>query len=365
MKSRPKPSRPRPRAGLSEKEYEFEVLEGLEEFALAEARGVLDNSAADCRIISPGRVSMKTTVGPRKLQGLKTVVAVHLVERFQVARPRALLGHQNMTRLLSAVRLVLASNRENPFESFRLSAAGSGSAVMTRIKNHISKETGLEETDGPADLQIAVRRSNEEEHPWRVLVRTTPRPLSARDWRVCNYPGALNATIASVMVNMPGTTAGDRFLNLCCGSGTLMVERLHSGAAMHIVGLDSSAEALRCAEANLRQAGTLPYSTLLAADARRAPLPDGSMDVIAADLPYGMLVGGSEDLQDLYIRTLGEAARVVRPGGSLVMVTTRRRAFESAYESACPRLNLKRRITVQVPFRSGHVRPVVYWLTKD
>ena len=99
------------------------------------------------------------------------------------------LGHQNMTRVLSAAKLVLAANRETAFESFRLSAAGSGSEVMTRIRDQISKWVGLEKTDDPADLQIIVRKSDDKEYPWRVLVRTTPRPLSTRDWRVCNYPG--------------------------------------------------------------------------------------------------------------------------------------------------------------------------------
>ena len=340
------------------------MLEGLEEFALAEARRVLGHSAAKCRVTSPGRVSVRTTIGPRRLGGLRTVLAAHLVERFRVVRPRALLGHQNMTRVLSAVKLVLASNRERPFESFRLSSAGSGSAVMNRIRDQISKGIGLEESNEPAELQVTVRRSDDKEHPWHVLVRTTPSPLSARDWRVCNYPGALNATIANVMVKLPGTTVADRFLNLCCGSGTLMVERLHSGAARRVIGLDSSTEALRLAEANLRQSGTLFGSTLLAGDSRSLPLPDDSMDTIVADLPYGMLVGDSGDLQDLYTRTLQESSRVARPGGNLVMVTTRRRAFESAYETVLPRLTLKRRIPVKVPFRSGYIRPVVYWLTK-
>ena len=119
--------------------------------------------------------------------------------------------------------------------------------------------------------------------------------------------GALNATIANVMVNMPGTTGDDRFLNLCCGSGTLMVERLHSGAAEHLIGLDSSSEALRCAESNLRESGTPSDSTLLAGDARSIPLPNGSMDTIVADLPYGMLVGDS-----------GGPSRSVRPYPSRV-----------------------------------------------
>ena len=31
---------------------------------------------------------------------------------------------------------------------------------------------------------------------WETLVRTTPRPLATRYWRVCNYEAALNATVA-------------------------------------------------------------------------------------------------------------------------------------------------------------------------
>ena len=364
MNSRRKLSRPQSQRRSSQKEYELEVLEGLEEFALAEARRAFGSQDTSCQVAAPGRVSLWTSVKLRSLTRLKTVVAVYLVERFQVPRPRALLGHQNMARVLTAVRRVLEANRETPFESFRLSAAGRGSTVMARIKDEICKEVGLEETDGPADLQITVRRSDDDEHPWHVLIRTTAKPLAARDWRVCDYQGALNATIANMMVNLPGTAGGDRFLNLCCGSGTLMVERLHSGSVRHVIGLDTSAEALQCAEANLRESRTLSHSSLLAGDARSVPLPDVSIDAVVADLPFGMLVGDKTDLQDLYARALEESGRVVRPGGNLVMVTTRRRALESAIESARPRLQLKRRIQVKVPFRSGYIRPVVYWLTK-
>ena len=64
MKPRRKTSRPRSRRSPSEKEYELEVLEGLEEFALAEARRVLDSSATSCRVTSPGRISLRTTPRP-------------------------------------------------------------------------------------------------------------------------------------------------------------------------------------------------------------------------------------------------------------------------------------------------------------
>ena len=116
MKPRRKTSRPQSKNGPSNKEYELEVLEGLEEFALAEAKMVPDNSAASCRISSPGRISLWTTGSPRTLRGLRTDVAVHLVERFQVSRPQKLARRRQMTPRTCG-NLVMFTTRRRAFES--------------------------------------------------------------------------------------------------------------------------------------------------------------------------------------------------------------------------------------------------------
>ena len=86
-------------------------------------------------------------------------------------------------------------------------------------------------------------------------MRLSPRPLTARAWRVCNLPGALNAVVAHAMVALSAPNPADRYLNLACGSGTLLVERLALGPARLAVGCDNAAGPLDCARANLRAAG--------------------------------------------------------------------------------------------------------------
>ena len=72
---------------------------------------------------------------------------------------------------------------------------------------------------------LRVRKADIRRDGWEVLIRLTPRPLSAREWRVCNMEGALNATIAAAMIEMTDPSARrPRVFNLMCGSGTLLIE---------------------------------------------------------------------------------------------------------------------------------------------
>src|SRR5438046_2091478 len=73
---------------------------------------------------------------------------------------------------------------------------------------------------------------------WEALVRLTPRPLAARAWRVCNLPGALDATAAHAMARWSTRAPDERLVNLACGSGTLLVERLALGPAAVALGVD-------------------------------------------------------------------------------------------------------------------------------
>ena len=263
-------------------------------------------------------------------------------------RPRALLGHQHLTRLLSLVQSVMDARRDGAYRTFRVLGAGAGSTVFMRLRHEIAAATGLEPTNDAAHLQIAIRRANTDEDGWQTLIRTSPLPLSARRWRVCDMPGALNAAVASVMVSLAGARPDERLLNLCCGSGTLMVERLGMGRAASVTGVDISEDALGCADANLRAAGHRSSVSLVQADCASLPLPDASFDSITADLPYGMLMNASGDIASLYRSALAEAARVAAANASLVVITTRRRAMLSALE-AVGSWNLNQRDSAQHP----------------
>ena len=343
--------------------YEVETVSGLEEYARREIRRRLGKAAQIVGTQTEGRVALEYSGGIRRFDEFRTAVAVHRVEEFAVPGPRALLGHQHLTRLLAAIQSVLDARPGAAFQTFRIAAAGAGSRVFMRLRQEIADATGLQQAEGAAHLQISVRRSTAEEEGWQALIRTSPMPLSARRWRVCDMPGALNGAVASAMVSLTGTRPTERMLNLCCGSGTLMIERLGMGAATSVTGVDISASALQCADSNLRAAGHRSSVSLVQADCARLPIPDASVDTISADLPYGMLANDSGDIASLYHSALAESARVAAAEASMVLITIRRRALLDALAEV-PSWNLLTEIPLSIPHSRGYITPQIYLLRR-
>ncbi len=343
--------------------YEVEVLPGLEELAEREIRRRLPEANVPGRP-AEGRILIRYDRDPRRLNALRTVVAVYRLEWFDVPRPRGLLGHQNLQRIVGVTRDVLGMYPSGRFRTLHLSAAGAESAVFARLKTALAADLGLTVVEGPGDLLVVVRRPLDRSAGWDVLVRLSPRPLSARSWRVCDLPGALNATVARVMVELADPRPTERFLNVACGSGTLLIERLGVGSARLALGVDLSPVALRCAAENLRASGHESVVALVRADASRLPFPDASFDTIAADLPYGMLVGSQRENARLYPAILAEAARVADDRGRFVAITASRRPFEAALAATHPRWELTGAFPVLISFRSGYLRPTVYVLRR-
>jgi len=76
----------------------------------------------------------------------------------------------------------------------------------------------------------------------------------------------------------------DRVLNLMCGSGTLLVERLARGRPALAVGCDLDPAALAGARRNLASAGLAGAVALVRMDATALGVADGQIDVLLADL---------------------------------------------------------------------------------
>lgn len=344
-------------------EYEAEVLYGLEGFAEEELRRRLGRSARLEGRTARGRIAFSYAGPSRRLGALRSVVAIHRVETFGVPRPRALLGHQHLTRLLGALDDVIARQPAGAFRTLRLSAAGAGSPVFRRLIGAMADHTRLAPREEQADLQIAVRPAPRS-GGWQVLVRLTPRPLSARDWRVCNMPGALNATVAHVMVSLAGPTPEERFANLACGSATLLVERLRLGPAALALGIDVDRRALECGRANLEAAGLRDRAPLLLADAARLPLAGACCDTLVADLPYGMLVGSERENRRLYPALLDEAARVAAPGAACALVTAGYNLLDEVLERHRGRWEAERIYPVEIPVERGYLQTRIYLLRR-
>ncbi len=107
----------------------------------------------------------------------------------------------------------------------------------------------------------------------------------------------------------PATRRGAVLVDLACGGGLLA--RHVAGLGYRHVGVDLSRSALRVARAH----GVRPVR----ADVGALPLPDGIADVVSA----GEILEHVTDLA----RVVGEACRVLRPGGTLVIDTVARTAL--------------------------------------
>ncbi len=314
---RGKSSRPKPdyRTRAPAHEYELDALPGLEHVAATELQGVpLARDVRGLRFWYPG--------DPERLTRLRSVVAAYRVQAWDVPRPRGLLGNQQLGELTEWLSDVVAVGGHT---SFRLSAAGKESSVMQRLAEELQGSLGIPHQ--PEDGELLLRLRPSEVGPgWEVLARITPRPLSARAWRVCNMGGGLNATIAYATHKLAGQRDVDRIFNPMSGSGTLLIERALIGPSDALVGVDIDPAAVACAQQNIQAAKKQVEVACL--DALHTDLPARSFDLITADLPWGDAVGDHRSNETLYPAFLQEMHRLSSKHGRLAVITHEIKLFE-------------------------------------
>ena len=342
---------------------EVEVIPGLEAIATTELQSRFRRHANVLEVQKEGLLPILYGGDLAALLDLETVLAVYGQRTFPVPRPKALLGHAAFTTLLSMIEIVRGLHPSDTFQTFRISAAGEESSVLLRTREMIGAATGLSYSAEEGDLLIRLRRPLDGSEGWDVLVRLSPRPLSVRPWRVCNLPGALNASIAQAMVRITRPHADDFVLNLVCGSATLLVERLAFGPARIALGCDIDPAALECAGRNVTASGYTAIR-LYDWDAGALPLPDACVDTVLADLPFGQVVGSHQQNTVLYPRILREAARVTIAGGLFAAITQDIRLWEGL-AAAMEEWTIQTVLPIKVPFGGGHLHPRIYVLQRN
>jgi tRNA (guanine6-N2)-methyltransferase len=304
--------------------YEASVAEGLEAIARREIAYTLGNKVTLKRPSAhdePGIIRFTHSGSLYPMLRLKTVQAVFLVEHFAIPRPRALLGDAYFRRVQDTIAGIRRVHPDDAFQTLYLSAAGEASNVLQRFRKELARAVKLADRPDEGDLLLRLRPSAGPQGGWDMLYRISPRPLATRDWRVCNMEGALNATVAHAITLMTDPQPYDVYLNLACGSGTLLIERLACGPAQKVIGCDTDEEARHCAAANIAASEYSDRITLHDWDARQLDLPDASVDALTADLPFGHLVGSHAENVRLYPAVLQEAARVAKPGSLFALIT--------------------------------------------
>ncbi|MFK7803033.1 MAG: TRM11 family methyltransferase [Anaerolineae bacterium] len=333
--------------------FEAEIIEGLEVWATAELKkaGARLDEYDDEK--SAGVLRFRFGKSLTRLQRLRVVNQVFQIHHFDVPRPKALLGQQHFDRISEILNDVADRIGRKNIGSFRLEAAGRDSVVFQRLISEIERILKIPHEPEAGDLFLRVKPAiKNQKKGWELLVRETVRPLSTRPWREFNYPGALAAPVAAVMLDMAAIHPDDKILNVMCGSGSLLAENADHAGLM--TGIDLNREALIGAKKNLKAAGAM--ASLFPADATHLPFTDDSFDVLMSDLPWGQLIGEVQDVQALYPLVLEEAWRVTKPGGRFVVVTQLKKIMWQSVKSS--RWNL----VEQVSLNMGRVNPDIFLL---
>lgn len=307
-------------------QIEAEVAPGLEDIAMKEIVHLLGPSATSYEH-TKGRIAFVYRGEIKPLFGLKTVISLYGTITLPIPRPRGILGHEHLTKTLRLIKQITDLYSYGTFHSWHLAAAGSHTNVMERIRRTISDELGMKHDHSGGDLLVRLRPASHGKG-WDVLVRLTPRPLATRSWRVVNYAGALNASVAAAMLKLLPMRSAEVCLNIACGSGTILIEAHTDGRFAKLIGVDHQREALAMSLQNWQAAGYTSSFDLCQADIQVLPFADVSVDCVIADLPFGQLTGSHSENIKLYPTVLKEVARITRTKGNFLIITHEVRLME-------------------------------------
>lgn len=299
------------------REIVLEVLDGCGPLAVREARRL-----GAVQTIDPTELRLRAA-DPTGVRDLRRVVSAYESVVVPGRRPTEILATPVMQELQARIEEIRRTTpRSTPFTGLRLAAAGAGTPVMRRIAEELSERTGLPvEDDG--NLLVRVRRAASAPGrgaAWEVLLRTTPRPLSARSWRVVDYPGAVNATIAASVLDLLDIGPDDALLDMTCGSGTFLVEQLAVRAPARAVGVDLSVDAIDAARAHQRAARNKGRIDWIVGDVLTTPIEPGFTRIVA-NPPWGELHGEHAENSALLAALLRRAAELAAPGAVLGILT--------------------------------------------
>jgi tRNA (guanine6-N2)-methyltransferase len=216
-----------------------------------------------------------------------------------------------------------------------------------------------------ADFERAVARGIAEriDHTWRedenaqvewwatligaellLAIRLTDDRMRQREYKVAHLPGSLRPSAAAALAWLSEPRDDDVVLDPFCGAATILIERAHLGRYQMLIGTDRDPAALEAARANVGP--RYQPIRLECSDAGALPLDDASVDKIVTNLPWGRRFGSHPENRKRYPRWIAEMQRVLKPGGTMVMLTAETRLMRELETRGAFRLSSVTRVSV-------------------
>jgi len=310
---------------------------GFESIAADEIATRISGAREITRRGVPDRAGMTIFFAPaaQKLTALRTVE-----DLFGLAGYRAGLAPE-----IQSLEKIRAASREAPLIEAALQArvkVSPGARAGRRLKFRVIARMAGEHEFRRVDFQRAVERGIVEraDHTWRLeegeeaevefwatmidsefflTVRLSDDRMRHREYKAAHRPASLRASSAAALAWASEPRDDDVVLDPFCGAGTILIERAHLGKYAMLLGSDRDQAALAAARTNVG-ARYKPIQ-LENWDAGTIPLADASVSKIVTNLPWGIRYGSHGENRKLYPEWFREFARVLKSGGTMVLLT--------------------------------------------
>ncbi len=310
---------------------------GFESIAADEIATRISGAREITRRGVPDRAGMTIFFAPaaQKLTALRTVE-----DLFGLAGYRAGLAPE-----IQSLEKIRAASREAPLIEAALQArvkVSPGARAGRRLKFRVIARMAGEHEFRRVDFQRAVERGIVErtDHTWRLeegeevevefwatmiesefflTVRLSDDRMRHRGYKAAHRPASLRASSAAALAWASEPRDDDVVLDPFCGAGTILIERAHLGKYAMLLGSDRDQAALAAARTNVG-ARYKPIQ-LENWDAGTIPLADASVSKIVTNLPWGIRYGSHGENRKLYPEWFREFARVLKSGGTMVLLT--------------------------------------------
>lgn len=330
------------------------VVPGLEKVAWSE----IQSNFQDIQLIDQGigRIIFSYQEDPGDLLRLRSVedIFVFVREISGLTRSRNSLG--------SIYGIVKGSDFEFASRLHKQAHRGKGRKNLTfKVSSNMKGRHNFRRVDAQKAVELALvakygwRLQHEEpllevridlEEDKAILgLKLSDEKMSNRTYKIFHLPASLKPTVAYCMAILSEPNPNDVFVDPMCGAGTIPIERAYAGAYKAIFAGDLKEAIVHSAKGNVSES---KKSIKMAVwDIFNMPLQNRSVDKVVCNLPFGKKIGSRSKNQMLYNVFFKETARILKPGGKAVLLTTEKELLQEII-SQYPSMRIRRQLKIDL-----------------